>query len=202
MQENTFQHISKEIHDNINLSLTLAKLNLNTLDCPVDGKYVNPIRSSIDLITESIENLSNISKSLNSDIIANQGLIAAIEYEIAKIKKISLFKLDLTVSGNEIFLNNQKELIIFRILQESLNNILKHSKASDVQVLIHYEEAGLTLTVFDNGEGFNISDIKEFNKNGKAGLKNMETRTNSLSGKMKINTGPGLGTKLIFHIPY
>ena len=70
IQEDTFQHISREIHDNINLSLTLAKLNLNTLNWSEKEKAISQVNSSIDLISQSIANLSDISKSLNSDIIS------------------------------------------------------------------------------------------------------------------------------------
>ena len=84
IQENTFQQISREIHDNINLSLTLAKLHLNTLNWDEREKTASQINSSIELISQSITNLSDISKSLNADIINSQGLITAVNREIQK----------------------------------------------------------------------------------------------------------------------
>ncbi len=86
IQEDTFQHISREIHDNINLSLTLAKLHLNTLNWNEKEKMACQINSSIELISQSITNLSDISKSLNSDIINSQGLITAVKKEVQKIQ--------------------------------------------------------------------------------------------------------------------
>lgn len=202
IQENTFQHISREIHDNINLSLTLAKLQLNTLDWHEREKNICQVNSSIELISQAIDNLSDISKSLNSDIIGSQGLITAIENEISKIKETGLFTISLQVTGNAVYMDIQKELIIFRILQEAFNNILKHSNASDARVVLHYNEAGLDISIRDNGKGFILPDFAEINKSGRAGLKNMETRSKAIEGKMQIETNPGLGTNLLFYIPY
>src|SRR5436190_856985 len=125
IQEDTFQHISKEIHDNISLSLTLAKLNLNTLSWTEKEKAVSQLNTSIELISQSITNLSDISKSLNSDIIASQGLITAVKNELQRIREIGLFNIDLNIPGNPVYMDIQRELIIFRIIQEAFNNIIK-----------------------------------------------------------------------------
>ena len=82
IQEETFRHISREIHDNINLALTLAKLNLNTLNVDDVERIPNKIQNSIDLLTRSISELSDISQSLNADFIINNGLIEAVQDEI------------------------------------------------------------------------------------------------------------------------
>lgn len=202
IQENTFQHISREIHDDINLSLTLAKLKLNTFE--VCANEINPshVKSSIELIGDAIGKLSDISQSLNSDIISSKGLISALKNEIAKIKKTGLLPIHLNISGNEIYLDNQKELIIFRIIQEALNNIIKHAYASKAMVTLFYKAYILEVIISDNGKGFVLTDLNEVNKIGKAGLKNMETRANAINGRMLIETTPGKGTKLSFNIPY
>src|SRR5688572_14556151 len=79
IQEDTFQHISREIHDNIGLSLTLAKLQLNTLNNENRESSKNLVGSSVDLISKSIEDLNNLSKALDADIIRNLGLMYALE---------------------------------------------------------------------------------------------------------------------------
>src|SRR5690242_9095625 len=81
MQEQTFQHISREIHDNISLSLTLAKLNLNTFNWNNRSQGKNQLDSSLEQISKAIADLSDISKGMNSELIANQGLIVALEKE-------------------------------------------------------------------------------------------------------------------------
>ena len=202
IQESTFQHISREIHDNINLSLTLAKLKLNTLNLVENQTCFYPVRSSVDLIGKAIDNLSDISRSLNSDIIVSQGLVTALENEIKKINDLGLLTVKLEISGNSVFMSLQKELITFRIMQEAFNNILKHSAASDAQVLLHYNDANLEIAISDNGKGFIAPDLNEVNKAGRAGLKNMDARTKAIEGNMQIDTSPGHGTKLLFYIPY
>jgi signal transduction histidine kinase len=198
IQEETFRHISKEIHDNINLSLTLAKLNLNTLNLQDVEFSSKKITNSIDLLSRSIGELSDISKSLNADIIINHGLLKAIEDEISKINQIGIFELNYRLIGNTAFLDAQKELIIFRIIQEGFNNIIKHSNATSVGLTINYKENSLEISLNDNGSGFELDKIP--NKR-EAGISNMTTRVNSLNGSININSVPGKGTTLSFTIP-
>lgn len=199
IQENTFQHISKEIHDNISLSLTLAKLNLNTLSWNEKEKAIVQVNSSIDLISQSISNLSDISKSLNSDLISSQGLITAVKNEINRIRETGLFSVDMIITGEPVYMDVKKELIIFRIIQESFNNIIKHSGANLVSLTLDYSANQLQLTISDNGKGFISSD---HTASGKAGLKNIETRTGMLGGKMQMASEENKGTNLSFIFPY
>lgn len=199
MQENTFQHISKEIHDNISLSLTLAKLNLNTLNWNEKEKALSQVNSSIDLISQSISDLSGISKSLNSDLISSQGLMTAVKNEMNRIRETGLFSVDMIITGEPVYMDIKKELIIFRIIQESFNNIIKHAGANAVSVILDYTENNLQLTIQDNGIGFQPSNYTTI---GKAGLKNMETRTKLIGGKMEMKSNPGKGVILSFIFPY
>jgi len=201
VQENMFRHISQEIHDNIGLTLSLAKLQLNTLDANDQEKASLQIHSSVELLGESITHLKNISRSLNADIINSYGLTKAIENEIARISDIGSILIRLEIQGEPIYLDAQKELIIFRIIQESLNNILKHSAASATNVALDYNDSQLIIKIIDNGKGFIHSSLNEHSSNGKAGLKNMESRTKMIRGKMQIQSSPGNGTTLKFTIP-
>ena len=93
----------------------------------------------------------------------------------------------------------KKELIIFRIIQEAFNNIIKHAGAKRSEMTLHYDATTLHITIGDNGYGFDIAE-KLFN--GQAGLKNMDTRTKMLGGTMNVSSMPGCGTTLSFIIPY
>lgn len=198
IQEQTFQHISREIHDNINLSLTLAKLNLNTLlDDPVQSD--SKIKSSVDLLSKSINELSSISKALNSDLIIQQSLLESLRDEINRITLASRIEVNFKILGEPVFLNSQKELIIFRIIQEAFNNIIKHSMAESSTLLLNFTEDSLVVEITDNGKGFNTH--LEFSKS-KAGLKNMQNRVKFLGGNMKVESVEEKGTQLIFKIPY
>jgi two-component system NarL family sensor kinase len=198
VQEDTFRSISREIHDNISLSLTLAKLNLNLFDWDDKEKAKTQIKNSVELLGNSIENLSDISRSLNSDFLISQGLVRAIEDELERIKQVNIFKINLNISVDLIRLNTDKELLVFRIFQEAFNNIIKHASANIVDLTIYSTANIFFIEIADNGKGFDqVNEIK-VERNG---LKNMQIRTKMLNGYMHINSKKGVGTILTFKIP-
>lgn len=199
IQEQTFQNVSREIHDNISLSLTLCKLNLNTLNLNEKDESTKKIISSIDLLGKAIADLSDISKSLNSDLIQQQGLIRVIEKEMYKIRQIGILHIEWKLSGNPIYMDSQKELIIFRIIQEALNNIIKHSNATYAKLELNYLTSKLIIKIADNGKGFDIHDVKGSEHSG---LKNMRARAMMVNGFMDVKSFPGAATTLIFIIPF
>ncbi len=198
IQEQTFQHISREIHDNISLSLTLAKLQLNTFDWNDRERSGLKLESSISLIGTSIAGLSDISKGLNADIIVQNGLLKAIEDEMERIRQTGLFKAGYTVTGSPVYMDSQRELIIFRIIQEALNNVIKHAGAKEVSLRLDFSSSRLRIRIHDNGRGF---DPEQLRGNGHAGLKNMETRAKILNGGMQVSSHHNSGTCLTFTIP-
>ena len=199
MQEQTFQNISREIHDNISLSLTLAKLHLHTLDWNDKEKSVEKVNISTELLTQSIAELSDISKGLNADVIIQHGLLKAIENELQRIRRTGLFIIDYELTGTPLYMDNQKELIIFRIIQEAFNNIIKHAGAGNARLALHYNAVKLIVTISDDGKGF---DTELAGISSQAGLKNIETRIKILNGDININSRPGNGTVLLFNIPF
>lgn len=197
IQEQTFENISREIHDNIGQKLTLAKLHLNTLDIQNTDKATIQLSDSILIISEAINDLSDISRSMSSEIILNNGIIKALEFEITQLKKSSLYRIDLSVTGNAIFLDSQRELVLFRIIQEALNNIMKHSLASNISTGLHYDEQFLSLTINDDGKGFASELISETG----TGIANMKRRTGLLNGIFTIDSKPDCGTSINIKIP-
>lgn len=197
IQEQTFQNISREIHDNIGQKLTLAKLYLNTLG-KTDTKFINQkVTDAIGLIGESINDLSNISRSMSSEIILSNGFIKALEHESAQLQKSGLFKITLSIAGDIRFLEARKELVLFRIVQEALNNIVKHAAAGIILINLHYHKNLLNLEIIDNGKGFVIDD----NTQQGMGLVNMAKRANTLDGKCIINSRLDNGTSIKIEIP-
>lgn len=199
IQEQTLQHFSREIHDNIGLSLTLAKLQLNTFDWNDRAGSANKLDLSIELLSKSIAELNQLSRSMNTGQITQLGLLSAVEDELNRIRQAGLFTVDYTLTGNTIFMNAQRELVIFRIIQEGFNNIIKHAKAGKAMLHIHYNDTKLIITISDNGTGFDTELCKLQNR---AGLKNMESRTKMLGGEMITESIPGKGTTLNFTIPF
>jgi len=197
IQEQTFQNISREIHDNIGQKLTLAKLHINTLDFSDIRQSEVKANDSVKLIGEAINDLSDISRSMSSEIILNNGLIKALEFETDQLRKSGLYNIDLTVTGEIIFLKSHKELVLFRIVQEALNNIVKHALAKSIDIQLHYETEKLILDLTDNGIGFHQ---KENGKQG-TGLINMRKRAKTINGNCEIVSSPGEGTHIKIEIP-
>jgi len=203
MQENTFQKISREIHDNISLSLTLAKLNLNTIQWTQLTKVKGKVEFSLEQITKAIIDLSDISKSMNSELIINQGLIKGLEREIEKIGEMNFFQLKFSVTGDPVFMDSNKELVIFRIIQEALNNIIKHAKATLVELKLNFNGSRVNVSISDNGKGFSKTLLEQDADNySKAGLNNIRKRAAIFNGTTIIDSECGKGTNIFVSIPY
>ena len=175
---------------------------MNTLNLDQRELAGYQVSSSIELISKSINNLSGISKSLNSDIIGSQGLIKAIENEIRRIRETGLFAVELCVTGEPVYMDAKKELIIFRIVQEAFNNIIRHANATNANVILHYESNDLQIKITDDGVGFDVAGEVKASKNNKAGLKNMRSRIKMIGGEMQIESRAGHGSVLTFIIPF
>lgn len=201
IQEETFQYISREIHDNIGLSLTLAKLYLNTLNNHSLQKQTEVIDSSAELIGQAISDLSYISKNLNSELIKSEGFINVLQMKLEKIRKTEKFKIQFAICGNPVFMSSQSELIVYRIMQEALNNIIKHSKATAIDIVLNYFETDLNVKIQDNGIGINstVNDKMKF-KEMSAGLNNMKKRAKMINGSCDIKSNQ-TGTTVLVTIP-
>jgi two-component system, NarL family, sensor kinase len=202
MQEVTFQHISREIHDNINLALSLAKLNLHTIQSNDEPDIKNQIECSLEQISKAICDLSDISKSLNSDLILNQGLLKALQIEFDRITRMNVFQLKYRVTGDPVFMDSNKELIVFRIIQEAINNIIKHADATAVDLELYFNDGQLYVSIADNGIGFSQDDVsKSLDADSKAGLNNMKKRAAVFNGNTIIESAIGKGTRILVTIP-
>lgn len=203
IQEQTLQSISREIHDHICLNLTLAKLNLVTLDLPDPSNNIERINSSIDLLTKSIHELSDMSHSMNPAFIEDFGLIKTLELEAEKIKKAGLLDVSMTLEGNSVFMNSQTELVIFRIVQEAFNNVLKHATAKKVILGLYYNENCMEAFIQDDGVGFS-TEMQSCNGETKhrSGLVNMKKRAKLINGDCEVISEIGKGTTIHLSIPY
>jgi signal transduction histidine kinase len=201
IQEQTFQNISREIHDNIGLSLTLAKLNLNTIDWNDTSHSQEKVGGSINFISRAIEDLSYISKALHTGFIEENGLLKALELEINKIQKLGIFEIRYDVTGSPVYMKTQKELVIFRIIQEVLNNCIKHAEATAITVLLHYQSTHVEVELTDNGKGFTRRPASTYTGKG-TGLMNIVKRAAFIDGTCQVNSFPGKGTIVLMKIPY
>ncbi len=202
IQEYTFKNISQEIHDNISLTLTLAKLNLNVLNPTIIEEVKLTTENTVDLISKAIADLNDISKSLDSELIKSHGLIHAIEAEKSMLLKSGTFDVEFRVDGDSSYIEGEKELILFRIIQESCNNIIKHSKAKLIKISLRYEPNCLNLSIVDDGIGFDVSALSnpESKKVG-SGLNNIKNRARMIEATAEITSYIGHGTKVNIHLP-
>lgn len=202
IQEQTLKTISEEIHDNIGQALSLAKLKLNTLKYDQPDLLVEKINDSRELVSKAIRDLRDLSRSLNTDSIASMGLVRAIELELELFRK-SGFQTTLYTEGEVRKMEPQQELILFRIVQESLNNIIKHADAKIIRVTALYTATELDLQVEDDGKG---ADPEQLDMDGNSykslGLRNMSNRAGMIGGSFAIHSVPGNGTIIKLNIPF
>ncbi|MGF2414021.1 MAG: sensor histidine kinase, partial [Ferruginibacter sp.] len=196
IQEQTFQNISREIHDNVGQKLTLAKLYLNTLDGSNCEIAISKVADSINMISEAINDLTDISRSMSSEIILSNGLIKALEFEASQLKKSGIYTINLLTTGNTIFLNANTELVLFRIAQEGINNIIKHAQADIIDIQLNYDNIFLIMEIKDNGKGFNIADTLPG-----TGLQNIKKRAQMLKGNCTVYSTVKTGTQIKIEIP-
>jgi len=199
IQEQTFNMISQEIHDNVGQILSLAKVQLSILEQRkvMDGELLGNVKENI---SQAMTELRDIAKSLSSDRIQQVSLQEGINEEIRRINKSGFIHIVAEVQGTEKTLPDQHKMIAFRIVQEGLQNIIKHAGASDVQVSIRYLEHCIFITLADNGVGFNSET--ELKKRDGLGLQNILRRAELVGGKAEIKSKPGEGTILQIQMAY
>lgn len=200
IQEQTFGHISREIHDHVGQRLTLARFYLSSVSTKQEEALVLSDTAS-QLIGEAIADLKQLSRSLTSSVIEDNGLLYALEQEIQRIARLVPWKIELRITGDSKFISTDNELIIFRIVQEALQNIIKYAEPQQVFIDFHFTPGQIALEVIDDGKGFYNGRMTQPSSSGKSGLANMKKRTSLLNGTMEIFSSPGKGTKLSFIFP-
>ncbi len=197
-QEQTFNFISQEIHDNVGQILSLAKVQLNILE---QGESLDKVllADAKDSVSKAMTDLRDIAKSLSSERIQLASLPQIISGELARIGRSGLLLTSLQIEGKEQPLQNQKKLILFRMIQEALQNILKHSKAKNIELHFRYHESYLQVTVMDNGNGF---DTALLSGNEGLGLSNIISRATLVGGKAQIESVINKGTTITITTPY
>ncbi|GEO03139.1 hypothetical protein AAE02nite_08030 [Adhaeribacter aerolatus] len=202
MQEQTLHTLSQEIHDNIGQVLSLAKLNLNTILLADDNPAAPKINTTKELVGKAIQDLRNLSKSLNTDHISQKKLSEALQLELDMIGKTGVFKTSLHVEGTEEPFDPQKQLILYRMVQEALQNIIKHAKAGCIWVELKYLPEGLELRIQDDGTGFDLAALQNPDVKEKGtGLGNMYHRARLLGADLSIQSQLGKGTLTQLSLP-
>jgi signal transduction histidine kinase len=200
VQNQTLQHIGQELHDNIGQLLSVAKINLNILEESENTEH-EYIKQTNEIISQSINDLRALTKSLDGDFVNDFGLEESISHELQRIRKTKRFETEISVLGTKRKLGYEIEIVLFRIVQEVLNNALKHSKAKNIDIRLQYLPTDFELTVKDDGKGFDLQNIKLENMaSSGAGLRNMQRRIELIGGKCTINSMIGKGTEVLLKL--
>lgn len=186
-QEEERKRISKDLHDGLGQSLLLIK---NKVAMSADP-------SATGLLNSAIEELRGISRSLHPFQLEELGLTKAIQNTLDHLDEETDIFVSSELDDVDHLLTKEDQLHIYRILQEVFNNIIKHAEASAVRVLLLLENKNISLSIEDNGVGFDFSE--KYQDFGSLGLKTLKERTAGLRGTMKVDSEKGKGTKFSFY---
>lgn len=202
IQGQTLRTISEEIHENIGQVLSLVKLNIGTMDINQPAGLEQKITYSRDLVSKAIQDLRDLGRGINSGYITERKLLRSIEYELDMIRKTATITTQLIVEGVPEKLDAQKEVILFCIFQEILNNIMKHAEATTITVRVTYEFQRFSITITDDGKGFDIT-LLDKPKNSKFGLalRNMKNKAQLVGAEFSPASIPEKGTSILISLP-
>ena len=186
IREATLRNISWELHDNIGQLMTLAKINAQLVQ-----QDPSKIKEVISVIGTALTEIRSLSKSINPDSIKKLNLTEAIALELERYNRLDYINANLNIEGNIIQIEDNDEVILFRILQEFFINTIKHSKASKLVVNLKYEDYHIYLHAFDDGVGYTQDIITKG-----LGLSNMKNRASLINAEFRIDSKIGLGTKI------
>lgn len=199
IQEQTMRHIAQEVHDNVNQTLGLAKLNLNTMRPENAATLPEKVAATKELVSKAIADLRNLSRTLQADAMLAAGIVRAIETELNLIARTAVFETRFLVNGEACALDAKKELILFRTVQEALNNAIKHSGASLLEVELACTPNQLRLHVRDNGHGFDPEAVAADPTKG-IGLRNIKNRVRLIGGHFNLRS-QHTGTEVQITLP-
>lgn len=187
VQEQTLSNVSRELHDNLGQIASLIKINLNMLSARLEGEDLEQVKESVELMKQLISDMKALSVSLKGERIQELGWINTIREEVRRVNAIGGMQVELIVDG-ESHMKHEHEVILFRILQEGLNNALKHSKSNTAELKIACNENFTEITLEDNGTGFDMQKVKLG-----SGLNNLRDRCEMINAELSIQSSKGAG---------
>ncbi|GEM_PF-454340 len=201
-QEGERKRIAQDLHDRLGSMLSMVKLHFKSVEENIQALRENNIlmySKANNLLDEACDEVRKIANDLTSGVLNKFGLIPALNNLKESIEATGQLKIEVLNFGfDENRLDYSIEINLYRIIQELISNILKHSKASEVSIQLLKKEKQLNIVVEDNGMGFDVNQAKS--RKG-MGLKNIESRVNSLNGEFNIDSGKGAGTTITIDIP-
>ena len=201
IREDERTRIAREIHDELGQQLTGLKMDISWLSKKISNGSVeinNKMTEALKLIDETVKTVRRIATQLRPSILDDLGLVSAMEWQSEEFEK--RFKIKTSFIANTATVQVESEIAtgLFRIFQESLTNVLRHSKATEVKALLTANDGQIILDISDNGIGFNAVE----NESKKTlGLLGMKERTLIMGGTYEISSKPGNGTTVVITVP-
>ena len=201
IREEERTRIAREIHDELGQQLTVLKMDLSWLNKKLNGAdeaIKQKIRNLLDLLDVTVNSVRRISSELRPSLLDNLGLVAAMEWHLKEFEKSSGIKIIFKEPKEESVMPDSIKNGLFRIFQESLTNVARHSKAKKVKVELLQKKDQLILSIEDNGKGF---DKQKTAGKQTLGILGMKERAMMMGGSYEINSVPGKGTTITVILP-
>jgi signal transduction histidine kinase len=198
--EDERKRIARELHDQLGQNLMALRIDVLMMQAATDDaepKMASTVHSALDNIDSMIKNVRSIINNLRPALL-DLGLVATIEWQIKEFERRSGIACILETDRNEFAVDDARALAVLRILQESLNNVLRHARADRVNIRLHGDDARLYLRVADNGVGDYPGCRRKANAFGLLGI---QERVSSFGGDFKIETDKGKGLALTVALP-
>jgi two-component system, NarL family, sensor kinase len=199
-EENERQRIAKDLHDGVGQMMSAAKMNLSAFSNEItfnNEEQKHSFEQIISLVDESCKEVRTVSHQMMPNMLLRSGLGKAVADFIDKIDR-RIIKVHLHIEGLQERLPELIEIVLYRVVQECVNNVIKHSGASDLDIAIIKDRDGVSATIEDNGTGFNPQQLSA---EAGMGLNNMKARVEYVKGTIEFDTAPGKGTVVAIHIP-
>lgn len=198
MQLETMQHIGREIHDNVGQKLTLASLYTQQLAFENKAPQVNESIENIgNIINESLSELRELSRSLTDNSIEKATINQLIQREVKKIKDLNFCAITFECNAPQSDLNYTSKAIVVRLVQEFLQNSMKHAQCQSIGIQLQFEATTVQLSIADDGIGFDPTHVQAKG----IGLINMKKRTEMLGGTFNLTSQQQAGTQLTVVLP-
>ncbi len=199
-EEDERQRIARDLHDGVGQMMSATKMNLSAFESDLQFKDEGQRRSFekiVNLVDESCREIRSVSHNMMPNSLLKNNLDAAVRDFIDKLDKKSL-NIEVYTEGLEEKLDSNIEVVLYRIIQECVNNVIRHARATRLDISLIREKEGISATIEDNGRGFDTSNIEQAEG---IGLKNIFTRVGYLKGTVDFDSAPGRGTVVALFIP-
>ncbi|MBA2613624.1 MAG: sensor histidine kinase [Bacteroidetes bacterium] len=193
--------IAKDLHDGVGQLLSAAKLNLSSLESKLDIQDKEQqliFKNAMGLVDDSVKEVRSVSHNMMPNTLLKLGLASAVKEFITKIQGMPNLRVNLEIVGMDHRMEQEKETVLYRVIQEVVANIIKHAKASELTLQLIRHEKELSIVIEDNGVGFDTSKLNSFNG---IGLKNIISRIEFVNGSVHFDSTVGKGTNVIIEIP-